>query len=71
MENIFSNSNNIEFVNTSNKRKNPIIYGATKYIDGYHDDIEFEIEILTPFANQVFPRHKLIIHLNRMIYLYH
>ena len=55
----FSNSDNIEFVNTSNKRKNPIIYGATKYIDGYHDDIEFEIEILTPFANQVFSKTQI------------
>lgn len=51
--------NNIELVNTSNKRKNPIIYGSTEYTDGYHDNLEFEIEILTPFANQVFSKTQM------------
>lgn len=54
-----SYKNNIEQVNTSNRRKSPIIYGSTEFIDGYHDNLEFDIEILTPFANQVFSKTQI------------
>ena len=47
---------NIERVNSSNMRKYPTMYGATKFHDGYNDDIEFDIEILTPFASQTFSK---------------
>lgn len=45
---------NVERVNTSNRRTFPIHYG-TVYYDGIYD-VNFSIEILTPFAGQVF-RH--------------
>lgn len=51
-----SSRKNIERVNSSNKRKYPTTYGATKFHDGYNDDIEFDIEILTPFASQTFSK---------------
>lgn len=47
--------NNVERVNTSNRRACPLLY-TTNYIDGSNDDVLFSIEILTPFANQNF-RH--------------
>ena len=46
---------NVERVNTSNRRTYPIQYGTT-YYDGVNDDVNFSIEILTPFASHVF-RH--------------
>ena len=49
----------VERVNSSNKRKYPTIYGGTKYSDGVNDDIEFNFEILTPFANQVFRKFEI------------
>ena len=46
---------NVERVNTSNRRSFPLSYG-TSYYDGVNDEIFFSLEILTPFASQVF-RH--------------
>lgn len=51
----FKRTFNVERVNTSNRRISPIQYGST-YYDGINDDINFAIEILTPFASQLF-RH--------------
>ena len=46
---------NVERVNTSNRRSYPLEYSTT-YYDGVNKDVDFTIEILTPFASQVF-RH--------------
>ncbi len=46
---------NVERVNTSNRRLFPLSYG-TSYYDGVNDEIHFSMEILTPFASQLF-RH--------------
>lgn len=43
----------VERVNTSNKRRFPLVYHTT-YFDGVNDEVDFEIEILTPFAHQSF-----------------
>lgn len=47
---------NVEYVNVSNRRAAPPIYGNTIFSDGYHEDIDFRIEVLTPFAGHVFSK---------------
>lgn len=53
-----ANNRTIETINVSNRRKHPLEY-TTLYCDGYSDDFEFGVEILTPFADQV-SRHVFI-----------
>ena len=45
---------NVERVNASNLREFPMSYQPTYYEDGLGDGIKFSIEMLTPFAGQVF-----------------
>lgn len=45
---------NVERINASNRREYPTSYEPTYYEDGYGDGIKFSIEMLTPFAGQVF-----------------
>lgn len=47
---------NIERVNSSNKRKYPTTYSGINFSDGYNDDLEFDLEILTPFASHSFSK---------------
>lgn len=44
---------NIERVNYSPRRLTPMIYAPCSFEDGYHDKVEYEVEILTPIAGLV------------------
>lgn len=57
---IFQRKLRVERVNSSNKRKYPTVYGDTEYSDGINDCIQFNFEILTPFADQVFYKTELL-----------
>lgn len=46
-------SANIERVNYSQRRLTPMIYAPCSFEDGYHDKVEYEVEILTPVAGLV------------------
>jgi beta-lactamase superfamily II metal-dependent hydrolase len=46
--------NIVERINTSNRRDYPLVYGKELFVDGYTDSINFEIEVLTPFADRTF-----------------
>ena len=45
---------NVERVNVSNRREFPMLYESTYYEDGIGDGLKFSLEMLTPFAGQVF-----------------
>jgi hypothetical protein len=46
----------VERVNASKLRLCPIIYGASAFNDGQNDEIELNIEVLTPIANRIFQK---------------
>lgn len=56
MNSFRSKMHNVEYVNVSNRRAAPMIYGNTIFSDGFREDINFMIEILTPFAGHVFSK---------------